>query len=216
MEESNGVDLLPNGLGDGGFGLCHMQSVNAKDFGLKVYENCNAMVCNGKDRRSCRVNAQKANHAKGLKDLIVNNSYNRKKVITYDDRLHPIKNIDAVGRMLMFFMNQKPIGKLDPLQSAICRYAGSYNYKAYWRDIQINMKLLNDLDFRDQVEAKFNKYNPTLLINGKSGNFDTYIKVSQQQNHNYGLEEYVKQHPKYESSNSNKVIKLYKDYFKQK
>lgn len=45
MEESTGVDLLPNARNDGGFGLSHMQGATASEYGLHTFEGCNCMVC---------------------------------------------------------------------------------------------------------------------------------------------------------------------------
>ncbi len=211
LEESNGIDLLPNGRGDGGFGLSHIQPAVAVDFSLKVYCNCPSMVCNGKDSRSCVVNGKKQNHAKKLADLLEKYKKDRKELIQYDDRLHPIKNLDAVGRMLACYMDGPRIKGLGPFRTAIRRYAGKYNYEAYWRDVKKTMNLLEDKKFMESVTVAFEKENKSLLINGKKGTFNLYIKESQKMNDNYGLQEYKKL-PKYIPVNSVIVKKTYKNF----
>lgn len=212
-EESNGVDLLPNSLGDGGFGLCHMQPSVAHEFGLKIYKNCKGLKCNGKHKSCCKVSGVKQNHARDLKNLILRLNKDRKKLIQYDDRLNPIINIDAVGRMLASYMDGPQIkGKnFGPLRKAICRYAGETNYPDYWRDIKIYINHLNDQDFISGLEIKFNKANPNLKINGKRAGFKEYICFSQQQNYNYGLGEYKKL-TKYKPLNSEAVKKTLKNF----
>lgn len=212
MEETNGVDLLPNGSGDGGYGLCHMQPPVASQFGLSVYKDCKGMVCNGKDKRSCKSrDGQSLNHAAELKNILVQNNYDRKKVIKYDDRLHPILNIDAVGRMIASYMDGPRIEGCGPLRTAICRYAGRYNYASYWKDVRRNMKLLSDPVFMKKVEDAFNKANPNLIVNGEEGDFDMYIDISQNQAYNYGLEEYINL-PKFLPKNSEIVLATIDDF----
>ncbi len=70
LQESNGVDLLTNGSNDGGAGLCHMQPVIARQFGLKVFQNCNRLVSK--------------KHGRALVKLIEKYNYDRKKLIKYD------------------------------------------------------------------------------------------------------------------------------------
>lgn len=186
LEESNGVDLLPNGLGDGGFGLVHMQCATASEFGLKTYNGCAAMV----DHEA---------HA-GLSTLIDKNP-DRKVLMEYDQRLSPIMNIDAAGRMLTYYMVGPRIRDLDALRTAIARYAGSHNYRAYLRDVVANMKDLSNPAVIGVVRHKFNLANPKLLVNGKPGGFDAYIRASQEQAENYGLSDYKKL-PRYVSEES--------------
>lgn len=191
MEESGGVDLLPNGLGDGGFGLCHMQPSVAREFDLSVYKNCNALVCNGKDRRSCKDGRGRLlNHARELKERIDESNSNRRLVIGYDERLNPLLNLDAVGRMLASFIGGPRCKGLGSLETAIARYAGLYNYRAYWRDVQRNMSVLDNKSLLTSVEKEFNALNPYLTINGVPADFKRYITLSQEQNYNYGLAMY--------------------------
>jgi len=176
MHETGGADLLPNGGDDGGLGLCHMQPKLATEFGLNTYQNC-------RDLRN-------KTHGRRLRSLIEKHKYDRKNLIQYDDRFHPILNIDAVGRMLQCYYHQTPIKGLNRWQSAIYRYAGSYNYRKYWQQVEYYRKKLNDEAQIDAVRYKFNRKNPNFEINGKKGTFDKYLKAHRDQNINYGLNEY--------------------------
>ncbi len=191
--ESNGIDLLPNGQGDGGFGLCHMQPATAKEFGLHTYQNCKAMICNGKHSGCCKdKEGHKLNHAKGLANLIKAKNYDKRLLIKYDDRLHPILNLDAVGRMLASHIKGKRIGKLSPTETAIYRYAGPHNYHSYQKKVKYYTMLLRNENYIAGLKERFNQINPNLEINSQPGDFDLYIQASQEQNFNYGLAEYQK------------------------
>ncbi len=178
MQESGGVDILPNGRNDGGAGLCHMQPMIAKDFGLKVYQNCNKMVSKV--------------HGRALRRLIVKYKSDRKKLIKFDDRFHPIKNIDAVARILQFYKNAGFSRKIYNTQEkrAIRGYTGKYNFKKYYSNLKYYQRMLNNKKVINEVRKMFNKKNKNFLIDGKKGNFDSYIKAHQKQNINYGLNRY--------------------------
>lgn len=175
MQESGGADLLPNARDDGGLGLSHMQPYMARAFGLRTYENCDKMV----DKE----------HGRKLRKLIEDSGQNRKKLIGYDDRFHPILNIDAAGRMLAYYMNG-PQTANTRLKTAIYGYAGRYNYPAYYKSIMHYLSKLNDKRLMRKLEAEFNRINPQLKINGKAADFDDYMEVHQRQNRNYGLDAY--------------------------
>ncbi len=174
MQESGGVDLLPNSGDDGGIGLIHMQPQLAKQFGLKTYKNCEKLVCK--------------KHGKALRRLIVAKKYDRKKLIKYDDRFNPVLNIDAAARMLLYYRSGKQV-KSDPLKTAIYGYAGRYNYKKYYKNVIMYMKKLNNKKLINDIRKDFNSKNPKLTANGKRIDFDGYIKIHQKQNINYGLNE---------------------------
>ncbi|MEN8121020.1 MAG: hypothetical protein ABFS35_11760 [Bacteroidota bacterium] len=175
IQESGGVDLLPNSIDDGGIGLIHMQPSLARKFGLKTYENCDKLVCK--------------KHGKEIRQLIKKNNYDRKKLISYDDRFHPILNIDAAARMLVYYkMGYKT--KDTPIKTAIYGYAGPYNYKKYYKNVSFYMQKLNDENLIDEIRNDFNMQNENLKINNKKGDFDLYIEAHQKQNINYGLKKY--------------------------
>jgi len=175
MQETGGVDLLPNSSDDGGLGLCHMQPYMAKLFGLKTYQDCDQMVSK--------------EHGVALRKLINNNNMNKKLLLQFDDRFHPILNLDAAGRMLAFYMKGTQT-QPTPVQTAIYGYAGRYNYPEYYKRVRTYWKHLNDRELIEEIEDKFNQMNPNLKINGTAGNFKAYILVHQQQNRNYGLDNY--------------------------
>lgn len=195
MCETGGVDLLPNALGDGGYGISHIQSGTAKDFGLKVYQDCGAVVCNGKDSRSCRLEGGGlANHSALLKDFILKCDFDKKILINYDERLHPILNLDAVGRILAYYMNSSTLEGLSPLEYAVMKYCGESNYKnGYKLKLDRYMKLFQDKVYLSSVRKEFNDLNPNLLISGKKANFESFLKYHWIQNYNYGLAEYVEE-----------------------
>jgi len=175
MHESGGVDLLPNSSDDGGIGLIHMQPNLAKKFGLSTYKSCDKLVCK--------------EHGTEIRKLIKENGSDRKKLILIDDRFHPVLNIDAAARMLVYYRSGEQF-KETPLQTAILGYAGAFNYKKYYDNIIIYMRTLNDKKFLEAIEDDFNKQNEKMTLNGKLGNFKSYIAAHQEQNLNYGLEEY--------------------------
>ncbi len=175
MHESGGVDLLPNSSDDGGIGLIHMQPKLAKQFGLETYKNCQKLVCK--------------KHGKELRKLIVKNNYDRKKLIDYDDRFHPILNIDAAARMLVYYRSGKQT-KSTPLKTAIYGYAGRYNYSKYYDNIVLYMEKLQDKGLIKDIEDNFNDLNKSLTIDNEKADFDDYLEVHQNQNLNYGLEDY--------------------------
>lgn len=176
MHETGGADMLPNGLNDGGLGLCHMQPSVAGDFGLKIYKNSKKL----KDKR---LGIQ-------LRSLIKEHKYDRKKLIRFDDRFHPILNIDAVGRMLSEYKYPKIKGLSSGFATSVYRYSGKYNFRTYWRNVNYYMKKLNDPSIIKQVEKEFNAKNLNFKIDGVKSDFNGYIKSHQKQNINYGLNEY--------------------------
>ena len=175
MQESGGVDLLPNSSDDGGLGLCHMQPSMSVMFGLKTYDDCKKLRC--------------TKHGKALRWLIQKHKFDRKQLVQYDDRFHPILNLDAAGRMLAYYMVGKQL-KETKIQTAILGYAGRKNYEKYYENVMFFMEKLNNEDVIDAVEEKFNRLNPHLTIDGDKADFEDYIEAHQEQNRNYGLDNY--------------------------
>lgn len=206
MEETTGMDLLLNANGDGGAGLCHMQRGTGKEYGLNIFMDCDEIVCN-------------CGAADALKRLIDRFNSNRKEIFEYDDRLHPIYNLDAVGRMLAVGISrpkdklkkQDRFENLGHLRISINLYSGPRNYNDYWRDVCKNMLLLQDKYLLQNTRAKFNQRNPNLLINGEKGDFDKYIQAFHKDNFNYGLGEYINL-PKYRPENSDLVLETYRRF----
>ena len=176
IQETGGADMLPNCLDDGGIGICHMQGSTASEFGLKTYRNYKAL--------------RSKTHGRALRSLIRTNRYDRKKLIKYDDRFHPILNLDAAGRMLACYKSRKKRSGESNMQTAVRHYAGAYNYRHYWRNVSYFRKQLNNPEVSAALEKEFNKQNRNLTINGKKGDYKGYIKAHQEQNENYGLSNY--------------------------
>ena len=176
FEESTGVPYLANAKNDGGFGLIHMQPRTAQDFSLKVYADCNRLVCK--------------KHAKELKALVEKNKNNPAKLCSLDDRLHHLLNIDAAARMIAYFMKMKPIKGLSRYQSAIKRYAGKHNYESYLADIEKNRAMFKNKKQLKAAADVFNKLNPNLRINNKPADIVDYLRISQRANLNFDLDKY--------------------------
>lgn len=176
IQETGGADMLLNGLDDGGAGICHMQGSTASEFGLSTYEQCDKLRCK--------------EHGKELRSIISKHKYDRRKLIEYDDRFHPIYNLDAAARMLSCYKYPKVKGFTMEWSSSIYRYAGRKNYRKYWLNVRYFMKKLNDEKVINAVRKEFNSRNPNFTVNGKKSDFDGYIKAHQQQNINYGLNNY--------------------------
>jgi hypothetical protein len=117
-------------------------------------------------------------------------------------------NLDAVARMLTVYGDGPRVGVLGPFRTALCRYAGSYNYRQYWSNVKRFMARFEDSLYIQKVANDFNALNPNLKINGVPADFEKYISTCQQQNLNYGLEEYSKQ-TKYLPTNSVEILKSY-------
>ena len=177
-QESGGADMLPNGNDDGGFCNIHMQGETAAEFGLKTYQQCTKMVCK--------------KHGRALRKIIDQSGGNKKEIVALDDRFNPILNLDAVGRMLTYHRCNTQIPKLNPFQTAICRYSGKYNYRAYFAGVAKYRKLLDDQSYLKKIESSFNRLNANLKIDGKSADFKKYMAACQSQNDNYGLGSYQK------------------------
>ncbi len=175
MQESGGADLLPNSSDDGGLGLCHMQPLLAAEFGLKTYKNCDELVCR--------------KHGKELREIIEEHNFNRKLLLKYDDRFHPILNIDAAARMLAYYMAGEQT-QPSPEATAIYGYAGSRNFAKYYKNVKYYKQIISDEEFIDKVREEFNQLNTLFTINGKPANFDDYIEAHQETNRNYGLDFY--------------------------
>lgn len=218
MQESTGVDLLPNAGGDGGFGLSHMQGATACEFSLKTFGGCNSMVCgprvgvDGKHRiLGCKdENNIPLNHGKGLANFMHEHKDDRQALIDADDRLHFVLNIDTVGRMLASHIGGSKMEGLSSFETAIARYSGLKNFKKdYWKNIKRNMRDLESSEMMEKVSDFFNDANPDLKINGKSTDFVGYIQSCFKVNENYDLEKYKKLQ-KYETKNSQEVMNNYK------
>jgi hypothetical protein len=171
--ESEGDPTQPNGSGDGGAGLIHMQPMLASAYGLKMITNSKKLVDHEQGRK-----LKKAIEATGgdLKDLIA-----------YDERFHPIKNVDAAARMVCDHYESR--GGRHSWNKALERYAGRKEYDGNVNSYVANMASSN---FMNNLRSAFNERNKNFKINGQTLTFDAYIKAFNQANRNYGLDDYKK------------------------
>jgi hypothetical protein len=177
-----------------------MQAVVAQEYGL------NTLKTNGKlvDKEL----------GKKLTKKIKEYEENPIKMSQEDDRFNPLINLDAVARMLVTHIQGKKIENLGPLRTAIRRYAGKYNYEKYWKNLGMYMSLMRNEKFLNGLENNFNKNNENLMINGtKLDNpFASYMEAFYEANKkNYGVEEYEKLNPNY---NSERLIAIQKTFEK--
>lgn len=176
MQECHGINLLPNGNGDGGVGLIHMQPMLAHQFGLSTLNDCKDLVS--------------YTHGRQINSLIKEFHTTPEQLLKYDDRFHPVLNIDAAGRMIKYYSQLKLIGK-DKWDSAFKRYAGKYNYGIYTRNLRFFNKYLNDATFMEDVKAAFNEINPDLTYHGEFIEWEKFLEINHQFNFNYDLEKYI-------------------------
>jgi hypothetical protein len=176
MQECHGINLLPNGNGDGGVGLIHMQPLLAYQFGLNTLNGCKDLVSH--------------THGRQINSLINEFYTSPEHLLQYDDRFHPVLNIDAAGRMIKYYSSLKLIGK-DKWDSAFKRYAGKYNYTVYTRNLRYFKKYLEDPVFMEGIETTFNEINPNLTYNSDTIKFDKFLELNHAFNYNYDLEKYI-------------------------
>lgn len=221
IQEASGEEFLPNAIGDGGFGLSHMQPAIADEFGLRTFKKCKAMVCNGEDHRSCKnAEGEKQDHAGELEEEIRKYPDDREYLSRIDHRLNHLANIDAVGRILSHHIAYYPKSKgafkgdfknLGPLRTAICRYSGTVNFQTYWDHITKHMALLSDGEFLNLIKGEFEKDNIGKTINGKKLDLSNYIEEWQKFYMNYGVYDYV-QGDLYKKPADEKILSNYEDY----
>lgn len=158
--ESTGTEYLGNAFGDGGFGLIHTQANIARSYGLKVYKDCNSLVCNKK--KGCKdSDGNYQNHAKGLKKFIKENNqegrFNRKALAEEDERLNHLLNIDMIGRMFALSMSGPALKimqqELDSLESAIYQF-----HVGFPKKVSIKDSLEEKLEKENKNKKSFDKY----------------------------------------------------------
>jgi len=173
--ESEGDPTQANDLEDGGLGLIHMQPLMASKYGLKMITKSKKLRDFSQGRRIERViDTVDAD----LKDLI-----------KYDDRFHPIKNIDAAARMVCDHYERS-----HSWERALEKYAGRKDYDSKVMDYVGRM---GSKPFMDNVREDFNRRNKNFKVEGKHIDFDRYRQIFRGLNRNYGLDDYAKleKHP---------------------
>lgn len=170
MNESYGDPVQPNATGDGGLGLVHFQPRTARDYGLDIHGSSRRV----RDRR----------HGRQLVKIIRDCKYDTNCLLEYDDRAHPIKNIDAIARYLKDGYERKRTweGAVQTINPG----GRGYSQRIFkFRDaVQTH---------RSKAEQDFNGRNRGKKIDGKPLTFDFYIKSFWRMNQNYELEKYKRQ-----------------------
>ena len=100
---------MPNLSGDGGLWLIHIQAVNAANFWLTTLPRYTK-------------NMQDFKHGKEITSVLKKNNSETKKLITYDDRFHPIMWLDCSARFLKNLYNRTESGK-DKRINALRKYS---------------------------------------------------------------------------------------------
>ncbi len=172
-QESIGDPIRPNDLNDGGAGLVHMQPYMARKYGLELIDGSNQM--------------RDFSHGNKLRKAIKAENGDLKELIKYDDRWHPIKNIDAAARMICDYYQ-----KTGSWARALEMYAGRRTYDS---KVLAFAKKMKDASEMRVVEFNFNRTNKNavnrLRFRGPI-TFKEYINIFNSQNANYGLKKYQK------------------------
>jgi hypothetical protein len=176
MQECHGINLLPNGSGDGGVGLIHMQPMLAHQFGLSTLNDCKDLVS--------------YTHGRQINSLIKEYYTTPEQLLKYDDRFHPVLNIDAAGRMIKYYSELTMIGK-NKWDSAFKRYAGKYNYSIYTKNLRYFKEYIEDPIFMEELKTSFEGINPLLTYHGEFLDYAKFMEINHQFNNNYDLEKYV-------------------------
>lgn len=205
VQESSGMDLLPNGQNDGGIGLVHMQPKIAAEFGLKTLDDNTKMV--------------DTEHGAHLRDLIKEKNNDVFALAEEDERFNRLLNIDAAGRMLAGYMAAPPVRGYDHLESALMRYAGAPNYlRGYYRTaMRTYLRLLHDEAYIAEIAHAFDERNKDLVINGKKvvgkTPFQAYLEMFWEENEKgFNLKVY-RDLPAFKPTHSDEVIKMYRSFF---
>lgn len=183
MQESSGIEQLPNARHDGGIGVIHMQPSMAHKFGLHTFENDSA--------------EKSFVYGEALADSLEKYKYDINGVIALDNRFNHLLNIDAAGRMFAYYMALPPLYKKTPLQSAVYRYAGRTHYKTYWANICLFAQYLQNEEYRRELDSCFCALNPDASTRDSIClSLPIYLSLYQERNENFGLDEY-RELPKY-------------------
>lgn len=168
--ESEGDPTQPNLSGDGGVGLIHMQPLLATKYGLDLIT----------DSKKLRDFVQ----GKKIDKLIEKYGGDLKDLIKYDDRFHPIKNLDAATRMLCDLKI-----RFNSWNLALRAFSGR---RTYAKKIINYAQNIGNKKFMLGVVRDFNDRNKNNKISNKKLNFKLYISKFHNLNRNYGLDQYKK------------------------
>jgi hypothetical protein len=154
QESSGSLELSLNALNDGGAGICTMQPSIATSLGLKTLDGVKVL--------------RSTEHGMRLREMAEQNDYDLRELARYDERLNPVLNIDAAGRLLRRYMEKYERSSMSDLEVAVLYYAGKYNYPKYIRNLRMYREKLADTAYRRRVAQNFNRLNPRLKVNGQA------------------------------------------------
>ncbi len=168
--ESEGDPTQPNAGDDGGLGLIHMQPSTASKYGLHLITPSKKL----RDKQQGRE----------VRATIHREHLNLKELVDYDDRLHPVKNLDAAGRMIADLYQRRGSWRV-----ALERFAGRSDYDSH---VMRYVTLLGSTQFMTSVASDFHGRNNGFAT---APTFDRYAGIFFELNRNYGFDTYKKLPP---------------------
>lgn len=203
MQESTGLEYVPNLSHDGGAGLIHMQNSTAHEFGLRVSGNPGKTV----DREN----------GTELLAFIKRVEEDPVSCAQKDDRLNALLNIDAAGRMIASWMSDPEVSRsangLGPLRRAIRRYCGPNNWPKYWEErICPFMGIVNDPNYEKNIAAEFDGiHSKRTMPDGSNLTFENWKNVHHNYYRlNYNIDAYERL-PLLKPENSEQVLRSYQE-----
>lgn len=170
MQESEGDPMLPNGIGDGGFGLVHFQPGTAHSYGLHTVPSENST---GRDVTGGKRIQEVLDYCRNDPDC----------VLRYDDRAQVVMVLDAAGKMLQD--GHRGSGTWWGAVQSINPRSPAYPRAVFhWRGVR-------EHDLR-AAAADFDRRNAGKKVNGHPLTFAYYTGEAQKSNENYGLQRYIK------------------------
>lgn len=172
-QEAIGDPTMPNLGGDGGLGLIHMQPLVAHDYGLE-------MITRSRKLRDFKQgNAIKKALRSTGRDLVA--------LADIDDRWHPVKNIDAAGRILADHYQ-----RAGSWTGALRRYSGRPAYE-YANPVIRYAGLSKDGSYLAELARDFNSNNRKLIVWKRPLTYQRYLNIAHAQNEcQFGLVDYKK------------------------
>jgi len=174
MQESYGDPVQPNMRDDGGLGLMHEQGTTAKAMGLDIH---------GDSKR-----ASDRKHGRDLKKMLEECKYDPTCIHKFDERAHPIKNLDTGARIIVEGMIKND-GKWEAGVEYF-RAPGKVGRNLTWKymtQVKEWMGLLEDPAMLRKAAIDFEQRN------GYS--FKSYLSRWHEMSNNWGLNTYVQEMP---------------------
>ena len=174
MQESYGDPVQPNMRDDGGLGLMHEQGTTAKAMGLDIHGNSNR----ASDRK----------HGRDLKKMLEECKYDPACIHKFDERAHPIKNLDTGARIIVEGMIKND-GKWEAGVEYF-RAPGKVGRNLTWKymtQVKEWMGLLEGPEMLKKAAIDFEQRN------GYS--FKSYLGRWHEMSNNWGFNTYVQEMP---------------------